>query len=548
MGKINLTSVSGKLRSLLSDKKLTAILLLVIVVSRVLQLLYLFNTRNDMSYQVLAGQAFYNGHGISASTIFPNDLSTVHYSPLVQWPPGFSILFVPFYKIFGEDYLAAAIAINLLAAIALIFFSRGILKLLNTPLYLINLFTVLTGFSVYYFYLKPCTDSVAISLFIMAVYFAISLAKSTKRTAWKLLAIAITLLFCAFIKYLYLPVVFLIPLLLFAEGFFKKKGYLKRSGLILFGILLFACASFLIYQKLSSDTVGYIKESKRGFYPENLLSAHAYIPSTFIKPETVEWFFNWNAKTTAITVTIFQFIHLGIFIFLLGYFLKQVSHKDAFALSSFKGFFILFVLTSLAITALLSWLSLRVAKEFVYEGFLWTYVQEPRYYGTIQVCLHVLVFAAFSFYRKTVRVRYAFYFLVLLLLPEMFRGVIFTANRLGNLSKEEFGWQREKKFQQFATGVIEREKKKQNAEQVVLTGSSDWMTMRAALFSHAPLFEDVAKINDTSMLNTKRPVLMVAIIRKKDLSRFPSYVHWSNTKLVDSYEEFLFYTSSIQPH
>lgn len=540
MGKIN-----HIICSLLSNRKVTVLILAVIIISRVLQLLYLFNTRNDMSYQIQAAQALYEGYGISSATILADDLSTVHYQPLVQWPPGFSILLLPFYALFGQDYLAAALTLNILSALLLIFFSRGILKLLDIPIHVINLFTIVTGFSLYYFYLKPCTDSTAITCLSMAVYYTVALCKSNQQVLKNIIVIGVTLLFCGFIKYLYLPVIFVIPLFVLAKGFFEKKIYLKKAGGILLGTLLMACLSFFIYQKISSGTVGYIKQPERGFYPENLLAAHPYIPASVIKPETLEWFFHLSPQTAAQVLQGFQVIHLFLFLLLAVYGVKQFLKRGFKERSAVKNFFYLSLFVSFVITALLTWLSIRVGKDLDYDG--WTYVEEPRYYGAINIFLHLAIFIAFQAIHFRSIVKYLFYFVFICLFFEMLRGLVFTANRIVYFTKEEWGWQRELRFQRYAAELVNREKIKQNADKVVLIGTSDWMTLRAGLYCRLPIFEDVSKLNHLSAVNTKSPVLLFAIIRKDHLTYFGTFVNSAKTKYAGSDEGFLFYTHPVLP-
>lgn len=533
--------------AVLSQKRVTTLILAIIVVSRVLQLLYLFNTRNDMSYQILAAQALYEGHGVNSTTVSADDLSTLHYRPLVGWPPGFSVLLLPFYALYGQNYLAAALTLNILSALVTIFFGRRILKLLEMPLHLINLFTILTGFSIYYFYLKPCTDSIAIAFLIMAVYYTISLYKSSQQAFKKNTAIGLTLMCCAFVKYLYTPVVFVFPVLILAEGFYKKKRYLKISGSTLLVILLVACLSFFIYQKLSSGAIGYIKEPERGFYPENLLSAHPFIPASLIKPETLEWFFNWAPQAASLILRFFQIGHL--FVFLSVVFLgirncvKQGLQQD----SVIGSFFYLALIVSFAVFAILVWLSINVAKEDVDGGLFWTYVEEPRYYGAINIFIHLIVFISLPLIRHK-RSKYVFYFFFFCMLGEAVRGAIFTANRALHFGKEQYGWQQELKFQQNTAALVNQEKKKQRADKIVLIGSSDWMTIRAALYCSLPIFEDVTRLNNLSALHAKEPVMLFAIIRKDHVIYFDTFVNSNKTRFAGSGEGFLFYTHTILPN
>ena len=200
---------------LLADPKTGYFIVFLVIVCRALQLIYLFNSRNDMTFQILGAQYLLDGHGLSAAEISLADISETIYHPLNQWPPGFSILFIPFYLAFGKDYILAALAIGIVFAILLIFAGRAILKVLGVPSHLINLFTLLSGFFGYYFYTKPCTDAEGITFFVIAIYYTLLLLKGKGNTVWNLLLVIFCLLFSGFIKYLYIPVTFVIPVFLF---------------------------------------------------------------------------------------------------------------------------------------------------------------------------------------------------------------------------------------------------------------------------------------------------------------------------------------------
>lgn len=135
---------------------------------RAVQLVFYLDSFFDTSFQVIATQQLTQGHGISTALVLPGDLSQVIYQPLNNWPPGYSLLLAPFYLLFGKQYLLACGILDLLAAIAIILLSRKILRLLDIPLYLVNLFTILTSFFIYYFYYTGSTDGIAIAFYLAA--------------------------------------------------------------------------------------------------------------------------------------------------------------------------------------------------------------------------------------------------------------------------------------------------------------------------------------------------------------------------------------------
>lgn len=536
-----------RVRNVLSDKKITLLIILVVILARCLHLLYLFNSRNDMTYQVLAGQALYEGHGFSLPKIQPDDISAIQYEPLRNWPPGFSLIFVPFYMLFDENYLLACLCISLLSGLALILVGRSILKLFDLPLFLVNIFTIVTGFSLYYFYIKPCTDATAIAFFMIAFYFMLSLIKSDKSYISKTLICSATLLACGSVKYMYIPIVFIIPLFILLKAYIQKRPILKKAGWVCFSLLAIAGISFLIYQNSVVGSVGYIKEPTRGFFPENLASAHPFLLSSFVKPESLVLSFNLTEEQSLRVLRVFRLLHTTLLFALIIYALRKISLRSIKKTLTGEDFFYPAFSISIAIAFLLAVLSLRVGKEFVNTGIFWTYVEEPRYYGLANIFLHLGVFLLYRYRTLKKRMTYAFIFLLVLMLPEMARGFFFAAHRISKLGRETYGWQYEYGFQKFAANLV---KKIQNEErsQIILAGSTDWMTLRASLYSKLPIFWDIHLLNDLSRLKTRKAVTLFVIIRKSDANGFDPFITSPKVKYQGSHSEYLFYSVLITPY
>ena len=85
---------------ILSGRAITALVIAISIVGRIIQLVFFYSIRFDASYQVIATQNLVNGHGISIPKVFAADLATTIHEPLVNWPPGYSVLLAPFYLLF----------------------------------------------------------------------------------------------------------------------------------------------------------------------------------------------------------------------------------------------------------------------------------------------------------------------------------------------------------------------------------------------------------------------------------------------------------------
>lgn len=548
-GYITLPIWAEKIKQLLSGRKTGFVIVLLIIISRVLQQLYFFNTRNDMTYQILGAQYFLDGHGISTVNIAATDISDIIYQPINQWPPGFSILFIPFYLLFGKHYIVAAIALGIVCAIILISVSRAILKILEVPYYLINLYTILSGLFGYYFYTKPCTDAVGITFLTIAIYYALLLIKEKKASFKNIFFLSSALLLSGFIKYLFIPVALAVAVFILLKGWALKSHLLKRVGIITVFILLAVFGSFMLYQKKASGAIGYIKETERGFYPENLKTAFPFITGSFIKPDTAVELLPSQSESNSFLIRSFQVISLLAFAFLLIYSLKSIRKELFKTVETRKDFLYLSVLVSLLIVVTLVFLSLRVAKEPLDFGQTWTYVEEPRYYGLINVLLHIGVFALYPVYKaaKSRSLRILLPALIILMIPEMLRGAVFTTNRILHISKERYGWQYELGFQKKADAIANVITEREKDRKIILTGTSDWMTLRVSLYSHLLVFTDVNKLLNLQQLKTSKPVTLFAVIREDHMEEYKSFISLENVRYEGAANGFFFYSYNLNP-
>lgn len=540
-------SAINKIKYFLSDKKVTFVVVAITIAARIIQLVFLYNIRVDRMYQVIAMQNFVNGHGISLSKVLPADLSATIYEPLINWPPGYSILLSPFYILFNHNYILAGLTLDILAAIMLIFICRRILKILESPLYLINIFTFLTAFFIYHFYVIASSDAIAITFFLTAVYFALLVLKKGKSSIQITTAIIIFLFLTGFIKYLFIPVVFVIPVFLFLKGYGENRKAVKKTGIISFIFLAFSLIGVLLYQKYTGGSAIYISEPTRGFFPGNLLVAWPTYPASFIKPETLAMLLP-GIQTSALRI--FQCIHIILFGAAFIFILRRINKSGFKGLSTTDSFFYLAFFLSVAITFLLMFLSLRVAKEESFQGYWWTYVQEPRYYGLVNVMLQIAAFLLYKYYRlnQSGFIKYVFMGLLLLMIPEAFRGIIFTANRITNVNREEYSWQFERSIQQYADAIIQKEKKMYPGENVVVTGSSYYTYYRVGIYSNIPSLTEPTKINDLSSLNSKKPTRLLIILLEKDFPDYQPFLSAKEKELAGYFRGFYFYTTHVNPH
>ena len=538
-----------KLRNTLESNYITVVIIFLTVTARIIQLIFFFNIYEDHAFQVSAMKNFINGHGISLSYVTANNLSTTIYEPLIKWPPGYTLLLSPFYIFFNHNYIITGLAVDILFAITLIFITRKILFLLDIPLFLVNIFTLITSFFVYFFYFFASTDAITITILLIAIYQTLLLIKTNRQWVKRMLFISLSLFACGFLKYLFIPIIFIIPLFLIVKGFADQNINLKKTGIFSFVLLVISIGVMLAYQKFISGTVGYISAPGRGYFPENLVGAYPFIPASFIKPDTFGLFFSQPQKATEWVYKIFQWLHL-ISLPIISIFVIIKLVKGRFRnISAIDSFFYIAFFLSLSITVLLGYLSFTVAKEDWDFGVFWTYIEEPRYYGLPNVLIHLSIFLCFHYYRAKPnrKLKIVLVFFIACLLPEAFRGIVFDLNRLTRFGKEEYSWQYEDRFQKYADSIINQAKEKYATRDVVVSGSPNYLN-RVFLYSGATLLDDPQKINNLATLNTKEAVLLLVSIHEKDFSHFQPFLSVKGNDVAGKFDDFYFYTVYVQPH
>lgn len=539
-----MNAYSQTLKNILSDKRVTAAILFIVIASRAIQLLFFYNIRVDGMYQVVAMQNFIHGHGISIGNALPSNLSYFYYEPLINWPPGYSLMMAPFYLLFNHNYILAGIIMDLLFAVLLIFTGRKILKLLDTPLFLVNLFTLSTGFFIYFFYYINSSDAIAISIFLFGIFYTLKLVKTKQFSSVTAAGLMLPLFLAGFIKYLFIPVVFIIPVCLLIYGLVNKEKLFIKAGVLSAVVLSILFTGLLLYQKEISGTAFYISQPERGFFPENLSEAYPTIPAAFLMPDSAAVYFD-NFRPGRSFYRILQIINFVLLTGMLFIIVKKIfgrSGKPIFTLS-FLIFLTAFLLAG--ITVMLAILSISVAKEENFPGNLWTYIEEPRYYGLITVLIHISIFASLPSLMKMFNRSFPAYLFLFLLIPETTRGVVFTANRISRFNNEVYIWQLEYKLQKLADDIINKNRKEN--EITVVTGSMYYLNYRVSLFSHTGIMTNASAINKPGQIKSTKPTLLLVIIYEKDINAYLPFIESNKIEVAGYKDGFYFYTLHVSP-
>lgn len=531
---------------LFSDPRFSVAVILLAIAARFLQLHFYLDSFFDTSFQVIATQHFTSGNGISTAISRANDLGSPVYIPLVNWPPGYSLLLSPFYLLCGKEYLPACMILEMLAAISIILLSRKILWQLGSSVAVINLFTLTTAFFIYYFYYTGSTDSIAVAFFLGAIVLLLSALQQRKYQIPAVLVSAVCLLGAASMKYLFFPVVFVIPAFAFLYGWQNQEAGIRRGALILFVLLLTGIGGLYFYQKSISGAGTYISATGRGFFPEHLLRIHPLIPCSIITPNTIRKLSPVPASITMNLLRVIHIILLSAFILMAA---RSFFSRGLKAASVQRTFIFLSLMLALGISLVLVALSLLVDKELIPPDRWWTYVEDARYYGLADILIQLVIFLAFSRYRSQFRggIRLLLTVLPFLLIPEATRGIAFTFNRMIGFGKEDYYWKTERQFFNYAKEIVNKKMALTGSAQTVVSGSLYYTNYRSALYLKAAVLEKPEWLIEPRQFRTSKPVLLLAIIGADQQKSYQPFIDFPGTELAGQLNGFYFYTLYVAP-
>lgn len=537
--------IAARIRRFLSTKTATFLILLLAIAGRLIQVLFFFNIGVDRSFQFQAADSLVRGRGIALAEVLPTNLSTPVYVPLVKWPPGYTVLVAPFYSLFGEYYVTAGMVLDMVFAVVLILFSRKVLRELNVSTWLINIYTLISGFFIYEFYFYSSSDAIVTALFIVALYYTLRFLKRAMSWQRTSVVLGVLLLALASFKYSFIPALFVIPMFLLVKGWANNNSEEKRVGVLSLLIVFTGLSAILLYQKSMSGSAAYVTDAVSGFFPEHLITAFPFISDAFLKSGTVGQLVSAQYGIGSTVFILLQLLHLALGVLVFVCMARKIRLQGFKQLSTLDSFCYMAFFVSLAIFLLLLTLSLRIAKDT--EN--WTFIQEGRYYGVASVFVHLAFFVLYSDLRNrfTPLLQSLFSFLFFLLFVEGCRGVFFTFNRVRYFGKEEYSWQYEDRLQKYADAVIQKARQEYKVNKVAVAGSSYYYNHRIHLYSHVPMMHDANKINDLSSLHTKEPVVLLVMIHENHKPQFRSFLAEKGEASVGSFDGHSFYTVYVTP-
>lgn len=385
--------MTSEIKSFLSKKHTGLFFIILAFAVKISMQIAFFDIDGDKAVQLWAAKNLTEGHGLTLSYVALNDFSSVKFTPLVGWPPGYSVMVSPLLWLFNGNYKLAALVFDIISICLFLYFLFRLINYFSLQPWLKNLFILFAGFFFYPIGPSTCTDSISLSCMMAALYCYLLLSEKRSVSPRLIIAAVLSAFLAGFFRYNYIPVSMLFPCLFVIAGVFNKNKWWVRNG-IYSGVFLFILiSSLLLFQHLYTGSIAFVNSRETGLFPGNLLKMYPVVPASFIDIETcVSFFCNIsNAdffKTAALVINI-----SAVFYFALVLYVIQWLFKKGKQINSHNDLYVYFASgISLAITGLLFWLSLRNSARISPFYNLWTYVQEYRYFIFVVIVLQLSAF------------------------------------------------------------------------------------------------------------------------------------------------------------
>lgn len=528
------------IKKIFTNYSFTISLFVLALASRLAVQLYFFSYGTDRSLQMVAAKNFRDGHGISLNLVMITDLSKEIYQPLIGWPPGYSIFVGVISFFLNNNIVLSAIVFDLLSVALFLYYSRKVLQILNTPVQLLNFYTLISGFFLYDFLQVSTSDLNAVAFFVWTFYMSLDFIKNDKKGIGYAAAIGLINFISPFIRYMFIPVAVVIPFYLVYIGNKTRDKRIYKGGLMASTVTIVLLVLLFFFQNQYTGSPLFINSTGKGFFPANLLEAYPVIFASFIN---LGFYYSVGASFGVIKYGQYAELILGLNVLLLGFllylFIKFFFKKRISELRIADHFIFIGGTASAFILCLLTALSLHYA-PFVYPTYRWTFIKEARYMAFplifIQLLAFVLIFSKWQTAKNNL-FKIGSVLLIVVLWLEVLHGMYFTGKiLLGN--KTFFSYNKDfckqKDFiNQTITGLI----KKNLSSVIVFTSTDPTFTSLANLRGAKALYN----LPPQTIVSSSRPFILIVAIKEGEQHRFKNLLDNSQTRLIKKIGYLQFY-------
>lgn len=498
----------------------------------------------------MQSKSLMDGKGLSIPQYFIDNLDKPVYDFTPLWPPGYPLLLAPFLKIFNYDVYWATTTLDIVVCVGFIFLVRSIAKQIGLPTVAVNIMTLAAGFFEYPFIFESLpTDTVSLTFFLAGFLMTIKLVQSEKISSGMLWLAGFLLFLPCFFRYAYPPISLAVPLCIMLAGWYMKQKIIVRKGAYLFVITALLITVLYLYQKLSTQQAGYILETERGFFPENMLRWYPFLPASFINlpfltSQSLEHFGLEVKQTMAILEVINVLCVISLVIVFILLFIKKKFNapQNAFTWFLLTGFFV-----SLAVCGSLGYLSLTHAEQRRFT-YVWNYIYEARYYAFIFVFAQ-LAFLGWVFlddsWKKNLFFRSVITVFSLVFLIEITHNIYFDTKLALDFKKYKSAYYKEEDYVYFNAMLDSVISRNPDAEVLVFSDNDHYYPYRAAYVGKKGVFDGI-NLNQRLPAVTQKTIILL-MLYKDEVPAYENFLTRNDVKLLNRVAFSNFYLLELNP-
>lgn len=538
-----------RLLQIFESKYATVFCIIFAIANRIIFATLYSTIGRDARMQITFAKNLLAGKGLGVTKYFTTDLNSPVFDTVQHFPPGFSLSIIPFIKLFNNDEYRAVLAFDILTIFLFVFAARILAKAAGLPVALQNVLMLIVGCSQYTFVMSgSSTDTIGLTFLLLGVAFLIKIivhAGQLKPTT--LLLYSFVFFLPSFFRYMYLPVSFLFPVLIFLFATYAKSKALRCAGIRsgLYVMLLVFMMLFLTYT-YSGNSV-FVYDTGRGIFFNQLVHWYPYIPASFINLDLVAQLI---VRVSGISYTnafkIFEVVNTVLLALVLMLLLRCWFPLKKMQLTNPAVFILSGSAIAISILLLLSYFSLTYEPQ-LYGIYLWNYNYESRYFAFIYILLPIILLLCISAYASPMRnifFRVIIFTGLFMLFLEVIHGIYYNAKIVMMRPEVMAIRDRVADYKQFPSMIKDLESK-YPAHQILVSASDQVFLQSASQMGYKAIF-DYTNLNTTNLRVNKKSLLLFPV-HETDEWLMKEYLQKRKPQLLTRFAGTLFYLEEINP-
>jgi hypothetical protein len=391
------------------------------------------------------------------------------------------------------------------------------------------------------------TDMPALLCCLWSCYLAMVFVHNKNRSAQFGIVLGAVNAMPGLLRYMYVGIAPVVPLLLIWNGWYKKDKRLLRGGMYSLAVTIILLGAMLLFQHAYTGSSMYTRPAEQGFFVDNLQYTNPFVFSTIANLD----FYNMQlslhsgisyAGWTSIEISA-GFFPLAVLLYV---FVKYCITTKMVAETPIRLFFITGGMISFFVWLVLCYVSVRNSAHYMaLPPFDWVYISEARYFAIVLIVLQVF-FAWWLFLRVPVkfkRLLFLLRFIFLLCISiEVLHGAYYII---------KCAMQRAPQVQlltddrtKSVINQVMAENKRKNVTPVF--ASNNALFCGEAFFAGANVLYTVAEVNNP-VIKATRPTMLVLYIDMSDANYFHHFLNRKGVTKINQQGNNCFFTYYIEP-